>query len=594
MNPLVTSENFNEVIELLSPSLVIAVDTETTGLNVRNNVDYLMGISVSNENAGFYFPFRHKEDNLEQQHLDTLINLLKPKSLVWHNRKFDMHSLKTIGIDPLQFTGTQYDTLLLAHLLDEEMYSFELDVLGKKFIGEGKLTKDEIQNYGKTFGFDSIPAHLMAPYAAQDTNLTLKLLIHLWPLLCDQGLDKVYLDTEMPFTNLLYLIEQRGLGVNVEFTEKKAHYGRVRMASLYRELGFNPASPKDLERILITELGLPVFLHTKSCEKCTKYKQPVSNHTGKPSFAKAAMREYDDILEVMDNPLAKQISEYRGWQKAVTSLYEPLLKRRGPDGFIRTNFKQHGTVTGRLSSEEPNLQQVPRNSDYTWNGDAKSAFTSGREGFTIIGWDYSQLELRLAAAYGGESLLLSEFEKPDADPFTVLRPIIFGHTDDLKQADRDRHDTKTFVYANNYGAGLPKIAMQLGRPITEVQDLYLRYKESIPGIMQVSRQITRLVEARKYVRYWDGRRRHIRNKSDAYKAWNSVCQGGGAQLVKQAMLRCQEFEDENCFIVLQVHDEITFCIRTDLIEHYRPMIEKAMTDFPDMGVNLAVESKEWK
>ena len=300
------------------------------------------------------------------------------------------------------------------------------------------------------------------------------------------------------------------------------------------------------------------------------------------------MEQYDEILEAMDNPVARLIAEYRGWQKAVSSLYDPLLEKVGPDGKIRTEFKQHGTVTSRLSASDPNLQQVPRGSSNIWNGDAKSAFTSGRCGYLLIGWDYSQLELRLAASYGSESVLLNEFKRPDADPFSVLAPLIFGHL-----SKETRQDTKTFVYANLYGAGLAKIAMQLGRPVEQVESLYENYKNSIPGIMSISKKVARLIEQRGYVRYWDGRRRHMRDKSDSYKAWNSVCQGGGAQLVKKAMLRCEEFEDDNCYMVLQVHDEITFCIKDGMVEHYEPMIVKAMTDW-DMGVTLAVDGKEWK
>lgn len=590
---LVTEENYAEVIRLLGESNLLAVDTETTGLNVRNNVDYLMGICISNGTSGYYFPFRHRDQNLAWNRLEGVVHLIQKRSLVWHNRKFDMHSLKTIGVDPLKFEGVQYDTLLIAHLINEEHYSFDLNNLAKIYLQKEKYRTDEIHEIGKIYGWDSIPATVMAPYGAYDATLTLELFTKLWPLLCDQGLDKVYLETEAPFTTVLYKMEQRGVGVNKEFAQEKARIGNLRMGTIKRELGYNPASTKDLAKVLIDDLGLPVFLHTPSCSEC-KAKRPVASHKGKPSFAKAAMREYDEILSALDNPTAKRISEYRGWQKAVTSLYEPLLERSGPDGFIRTNFKQHGTVTGRLSAEEPNLQQVPRNSDFSWNGDAKSAFTPGREGYTLIGWDYSQLELRLAAAYGSESVLLDEFKKPEADPFSVLAPLIFGEATSDEQKKRHRQDTKTFVYANLYGAGVAKIALQLGRGVDEVHGLYLRYKKTISGIMAVSNQVTRLVEQRKYVKYWDGRRRHIRNRSDAYKAWNSVCQGGGAQLVKRAMLRIAEWENEECFMVLQVHDEITFCIKTDRIEYYRPMIEKAMTDFPELNVTLAVDSKEWK
>jgi DNA polymerase I-like protein with 3'-5' exonuclease and polymerase domains len=194
----------------------------------------------------------------------------------------------------------------------------------------------------------------------------------------------------------------------------------------------------------------------------------------------------------------------------------------------------------------------------------------------------------LGTSYGREQVLLTEFEREGADPFSVLAVVIFGVL-----TPETRHDTKTFVYANLFGAGLAKIAAQLGRPVEEVEELYENYKNGIPGIMACSRKVNNAMKNRGYIKYWDGARRHMRNKNDSYKAWNSLLQGGGAQLVKRAMLRCEEFEDENCYMVLQVHDEITFVIREGMVEHYEPMIVKAMTDW-DLGVRMAVEGKEWK
>lgn len=585
---LATDQNMQFILEALQKADEIAVDTETSGLNVRNNVDYLTGVCVDAEGISAYIPFRHKVDNVGLQWVEPLVQALEEKDLIWHHRKFDMHSFKTLGVDPLRFKGKQWDTMLMFHLWNEEEYSFEMDYLAKKFLQDEKTGKDQIHEFGQRFGYENITPKAMEPYGCKDASLTRNLKRFVYPKLQEQQLIQIYLSTEMPFTALLYQLEQRGVGVDREFAAEKAKRGRSRMATITRELGFNPASPIALGKYLLDELKLPVFAHTAACLECKKGRH-VNTHEGKPSFNKLAMQEYDDILSLSNNPNAKRITEYRGWQKATTSLYEPLLTRTGPDDFIRTEFKQHGTVTGRLSAREPNLQQVPRGGTNIWNGDAKSAFTSGRDGFSLIGWDYSQLELRLAAAYGQETVLLEEFTKQGADPFSVLAPLIFGIL-----TPRTRQDTKTFVYANLYGAGKAKIALQLGRPLSEVEGLYDNFKASISGIMAVSSKVTRLVEQRKFVKYWDGRRRHIRRKRDAFKAWNSVCQGGGAQLVKRAMLRCQEFEDENCQMVLQVHDEITFVIRDDMIPIYEPKIIQAMVDWPDFGVHFEVEGKVWK
>lgn len=586
---IITEDNFAYMMMCLEANDEVAVDTETTGFDVRSGRDYLMGFCFSVDGMACYVPFRHKTDNLNMRYLPHIEKVLQTKDLIFHNRKFDMHSIKTIGIDPLSFTGKQYDTLMIAQLINEELYSKELDFLGRKFLQEGKYKGDVIKEIGKRLGFENVPVEMYKDYGPQDADLTRRLKKVLWPQLQAQDLEKVYWETEAPFTNLLYKMEQRGVGVNRDLAEEKAVLGRGRMGTITRELKFNPASPIALGKYLLDELNLPILAHTDSCSEC-KQGRPLSSHEGNPSFNKRAMEEYDDILSASSNPAAMRIAEYRGWQKAVTSLYEPLLEKTGPDGKIRTEFKQHGTVTGRLSANNPNLQQVPRGSDKPWNGNAKSCFHSGREDYKLVGWDYSQLELRLAAAYGREALLLTEFEKDSADPFSALAPLIFGVL-----TPETRHDTKTFVYANLYGAGLRKIASQLGRPLDEVEELYQNYHRSIPGVMDVSSQVAKLVEARGWVTYWDGRRRHIRNKSDSYKAWNSVCQGGGAQLVKKAMLRCEAFESDECFMVLQVHDEITFCIREDRIGHYEPLIVDAMTNWGDtFGVKMAVEGKEWK
>lgn len=569
---IVTDDMMPRVLEGLSNAEEIGIDTETTGLDVRNGTDFCMGICVSTERSMGYIPFRHKSRNVGRQWLPRLFDVLRPKPLIWHNRKFDMHSLRTLGIDPLELQGPQHDTLILAHLVNEEWFSFELDALAKNLLKDSKRDGDPVKKYGELWGWQNIPVELMAPYGSYDAFLTLKLKQYLWPLLVSQRLESVY-QRESDFTRVLYKMEQRGIGVNKDLSRSMAERGRSRMGTIQRSLKFNPSSTTDLGHYLLDELNLPVLGTTPK---------------GKPSFRKEIMEQYDDILQESKNPAARLIAEYRGWQKATTSLYEPLLERVGPDGRVRTSFKQHGTRTGRLSSETPNVQQIPRGSKKPWNGKAKACFTSGIDGKTLIGWDYSQIELRVAASYGRESVLLREFEKADADPFNALAPLIFGVlTPDTRQ------DTKTFVYANLYGAGVAKIAATLGRPVEEVQPLFQRYHQSIPGIIRVGRAVNDTMMEQGYITYWDGRKRHIRNRDERHKAWNSMIQGGAAQMVKEAMLRIEQFEDDDCRMVCTVHDEITFIITDEAIKDYQPKIEHAMTDWPQWPVRFAVEGKAW-
>lgn len=574
VNHLADDENMPMILMALQGAEEIGIDTETTGLNVRNGIDYLISICVSVPGLNAYIPIRHEVDNIDRRWWSHINEILCEKDLIWHNQKFDFHSFKTMGFDPLNFRGKQYDTMMIAHLNNEEEFSKELDFLAKKYLKEGKEESDAVHGYGKIYGYAKIPPKAFAPYGCKDAEITRRLKDELWPRLVKQGLESLYWDSESPLTALLYKMEQRGVGTNQQFASDMAERGHARMATIRRELGWNPASTIDLGRYLLDELGLPVLARTPK---------------GKPSFNKHAMEEYDEILQASNDPTAARVAEYRGWQKATSSLYVPVTEKVGPDGRLRTQFKQHGTVTGRLSAADPNLQQVPRGSQKVWNGNAKSCFTSGKEGFLLYGWDYSQIELRLAAAYGREQILLTEFDKEKSDPFHPLCVLIFGEF-----SEEGRHDTKTFVYANLYGAGLEKIAAQLGRTVAETRPLFENYKRGIPGITQVSKDVSDLIKRQGYVSYWNGRRRHMRDKNDSYKAWNSLIQGGAAEIVKKAMLRCEEFADDDCYPVLTVHDEITFVVREEALPDYEKKIINAMTDFPDWPVKFAVEGKEWK
>ena len=366
-------------------------------------------------------------------------------------------------------------------------------------------------------------------------------------------------------------MERRGVAVDIDFCRKKSEIGHGIMQDIEDALGFNPGSSKQLGEYLIEELNMPVL--------------EVSAKTGKPSFNKHVMEQYEQMLELQGSKAATRILEYRGWAKAVTALYDPMQTLVSLDGRVRANFKQHGTKTGRLSCSEPNLQQLPRSSDKPWNGNARSAFGPGRNDHTLVSFDYSQLELRLAASYGNEAILLEEFAKDDADPFTRYASII----------GEDRQTTKTFFYANIYEAGSAKIAYTLNRPVPEVEVLHKRFKDSIPGITAASNTARGLATKRKYVKLWTGRRRHYPfHDSKYYTAFNSVLQGGGAEVVKRSMVNLRPIENDDCFMLLQIHDEIVFSIKTDKIEHYRPQIIKIMENHPEFPIALKVESKLWK
>lgn len=573
---MMTNEGFNHFFESLLAAPAIAVDTETTGFNVKDGRDFLIGISVAFHHPLFgmmsaYFPFRHEEDNLNRECLMKIKTVLEAtdKHLYFHNLKFDLFSLKSIGIVP---KGRLYDTAVMAHLVNEEWPSKSLDWLSRVLLKDNK-TKDEVAAWAKIYGWGRVPAKIMAPYAQQDAELTLRLFDLLWSRMKRQSLDSLW-PIEASFTDVLYSIESTGLRVDDSFCSQKIEQGNSRMDAIESYLGFRPSASTGLRKFLLDELGMPKF-------------DKFGNFTdGKPSFAKAAMAEYDILLNRDGRKEAQLVLEYRGWQKVCSSLYESVLAKMSPDGRVRASFIQHGTVTGRLSCREPNLQQIPRNSTNTWNGDAKLAFMP-TEGTQLIEFDYSQLEFRLATVYGQDEILLNVFNNNE-DPFIPTAEAVFG---DAKY----RQHAKTLTYSTLYGAGLTRLMNALNLSKEQATAVRDSFRRTYPGIYKASNAAADLAASRGYVRYWTGRRRHFSDPNTSYKAFNSVIQGGGAELVKHALIKVHnQIADSNRRIVSTVHDSILMEVAEGYEDITKKEVIEAMTDFPEFDIKFTVDSKNWR
>jgi DNA polymerase-1 len=350
-------------------------------------------------------------------------------------------------------------------------------------------------------------------------------------------------ETEADFIRLMARIKQRGIRVDTAFSRKKAIEGTRILNQISSGLGWNPGSPQQLGKYLIDDLGLPVLKRTPN---------------GNPSFDREALEEYELHLDATGDETAQKVLTYRGWQKTVSSNFQAYLDLKDENDVIHPNYKVHGTRTGRLSCEKPNLQQIPRESIKPWNGDVKKAFIPREEHLLLDLWraeqrrksirgrtklrtfDFKQVEFRLAAAYAREKELIELFNS-GADIFTEMS----------LRLGRPRHQIKTFVYATLYGAGKNKIALILKITKDEADELYDEYHGTWPGFKRIADKATVLASNDGYIEYWTGRRRHLR-KSEAHKAWNSVLQGGAFEIVKRRMLA---LKDEP--IVLQVHDSIT-------------------------------------
>lgn len=381
-------------------------------------------------------------------------------------------------------------------------------------------------------------------------------------------------ETESQFIRQIARIKSRGIKIDTSFSRKKVIEGTKILNRTRDELGWNPGSSQQIGKYLIEDLGLPVL---KRSEK-----------TGKPSFDKEALEEYELYLDALGDETAQKVLTYRGWQKTVSSNFQAYLDLMDENQILHPNYKVHGTRTSRLSCEKPNLQQIPRESIKPWNGDVKKAFIVRDEELylkylqrksiagklRLYSFDFKQVEFRLAAAYAGEKELLEIFNS-GADIFTEMS----------NRLGKPRHTIKTFIYATLYGAGKNKIALILKVPKDEADDLYNEYHSRWPGFHRISEKAAQLASNDGYIEYWTGRRRHL-TKGESHKAFNSIIQGGAFEIVKRRML---DLYDEP--IVLQVHDSID--IEED--ENYdTDRIKKILENVPEsnqFGVKFEVDMK---
>jgi DNA polymerase-1 len=323
---------------------------------------------------------------------------------------------------------------------------------------------------------------------------------------------------------------------------------------------------------LIGELKLPEILHPK---------------TKRRTFNKEAMEIYDELLSINDDNRAKDVLTYRGWQKSTSSSYKPYLQMLCPDcNRLHANYKLHGTKTARISCEKPNMQQIPKMSSKDWNGKLKSVIIAP-PGYTAWEADYAQLEFRLAAAFAKEKALLDIFNDPSRDIFTEIAATL-GMT---------RDKTKTLIYTLQYGGAAERISTVFGISKAAARVIIQNFFRNYPGIRHKTEQAAAICMDKGYIVYWTGRIRHFDDrKEQARKAFNSAMQGGAFEVVKHTMLRLNRegLHQDECYMDLQVHDSVRFCIKNGLEDEYLPRIKSVMEDVqPDFGVRFKVEIKKW-
>lgn len=381
-------------------------------------------------------------------------------------------------------------------------------------------------------------------------------------------------DWEKEFVRAIASMEQNGVAVDLPLAQRENEIGQDRMAQIVEDLGgFKPSRSSDLEELLIRRLQLPVVRKTPK---------------GKPSFDKKAMEEYELILATRDDPTARMVLEYRGWQKSCSTYFKAFMEKVSEDGRLRPHFKLHGARTGRMSCENPNLQQIPRETDEEkrWNKYTKKCITAG-PGYKLWEMDYSNLELRLAAAYSGQQSLIEAFNSGESI-WEYMSELLGGW---------DKPLTKTTTYAILYGAGLERLKNTLGVSLEEAQAIRKQYFATFPKFKWAAETINDGACRQGYVKYWTGRQRHFEIGQPTHKAFNSVLQGGGAECTKRSIVRIfrEVCEEPYCKLALTVHDSIELEIMEGYEDEYLPRAQQIMEEIPSnfFGMKFTVGVNEW-
>lgn len=584
---------------------VFAIDTETTGLNQLQ--DKLVGISLSvKEGEACYIPLRHtgkegaqaslfgaedvQKESLNQidaaEALNMLTPLLKDKGVlkVGHNIKYDMHILtnerEDLEIFPLD------DTMVLSYSLDGNLHSHAMDTLALDFLGHNTIKFEEVCGTGKNkLKFNEVEIEKAKDYAAEDADITLRLHKLFKNRMLSEKMSYVYEDLDRPLINILYKMERRGFCLDTKRLQKLSFEFGEQMQVLEAEIfqisgqSFNLSSPKQLGNILFEKMGLLGGKKTK---------------TGDWQTGADVLEE----LSVDGNKFASLILEWRGLQKLKSTYTDALLTEINPKtGRVHTNFSQTITSTGRLSSSEPNLQNIPIKTD---NGKKIRECFIAKNGYKLISADYSQIELRLIAQIAGVLELKEAFNK-NIDIHAVTASKVFKVP--LNEMTPDiRRKAKAVNFGIIYGISAFGLAAQLGCSRTEAKELIDDYFQEFPEIKDYMEKTVSLAESQGYVTTMFGRKCYLQGINDknpsirnfaSRAAINAPIQGGAADIIKKAMILIdKEFEiyGKSAEMILQVHDELIFEVKEDLANEVALKIKSIMESVVDFGIPLTVEA----
>jgi DNA polymerase-1 len=575
-------------LERLRGAQIFAFDTETTSLDYMS-AD-LVGVSFCVEpGVAAYVPLRHTyagaPDQLDRARVLAALEPIladpgRPK--LGHHLKYDAHVLLNHGV---RLAGMRYDTMLESYVWNSVATRHDMDSTAARYLGINTLKFEDVAGKGaKQLTFDQVPIERAAQYSAEDADVTLRLHHALWPQLESvPALERLYEEIEQPLVPVLMRMENRGVLIDREMLRTQSRQISTQLQELLalarKEAGFdfNVDSPKQLQQVLYEKLNLPVLRKTP---------------TGQPSTA-------EDVLEELAASFAlpRIVLDYRTLAKLKSTYTDKLPEQiNSRTGRVHTSYHQAVAQTGRLSSSDPNLQNIPiRRAE---GRRIRQAFIAP-EGYVLLAGDYSQIELRIMAHLSGDEGLLSAFAD-DRDVHLATAAEVFGVTLEAVSSDQ-RRLAKTINFGLIYGMSPFGLARQLGIERSAAQQYVERYFTRYPGVKRFMDDTRARARDTGFVETVYGRRLYLPDIRASNRqlqqyaersAINAPMQGTAADIIKRAMIAVDgwcEREDVPARLIMQVHDELVLEVRHDAVEEVTAAVRERMAGAAELRVPLRIE-----
>jgi DNA polymerase-1 len=592
---VLTWEAFDKWASKIDKAELVAFDTETTSLDYM--AAEIVGLSVSvTAGEAAYIPLTHDYPGAPDQLVrDEVLEKLKPwledpnSQKVGHHLKYDAHILARHGV---ALQGMAYDSMLESYVLNSVATRHDMDSVARHYLGRETIKYEEVAGKGaKQLTFNQVDLETAAPYAAEDADITLQLHETLWSKLNEiKTLRDVYVDIEQPLVPVLLDMEETGVLIDRDMLATQSTELANRMMELEKEAHelaggpFNLGSPKQLQQILFEKLELPVIRKTPK---------------GQPSTAEDVLVELADEYD-----LPRVIIEYRSVSKLKSTYTDKLpLQIAGSTGRVHTSYHQAVAATGRLSSTDPNLQNIPIRTPEGRR--IRQAFIPP-EGQVLLAADYSQIELRIMAHLSGDAGLLKAFAAQQDVHRATAAEVFEVALDDV--SDNQRRSAKAINFGLMYGMSAFGLGKQLGIQRNEAQEYIDLYFDRYPGVKAYMDNTRESASREGYVETVFGRRLYLpeinarnaqRRQYAERSAINAPMQGTAADIIKRAMVNVHNWlagGDRGGRMIMQVHDELVFEVDEDKVDTFSKQVTALMNSAAELSVPLVVDigtGKNW-